>query len=244
MKLLESVALAGNPISATQLQQITQLPLPTCYRALQALTEQEFLEDPGNNKRYVISRRVKRIAAIATTDTDASEKSAPLLLDATNRLGDTVFLSRFKNAGVSIIHVETPSDPAIAHIHPGLGYRPLHACSCSKAIAAFSDSSFQTSVLNGQMKAYTAQTHTDRSMLEREFEAIRKKGYAECVEELEVGVTSVAAPVQIAGHGALFSVGAIGPVRRLKPNYRKKLGNQLIELANEIEQMLRLSAVT
>ncbi|MDX1522845.1 MAG: IclR family transcriptional regulator C-terminal domain-containing protein, partial [Anaerolineae bacterium] len=97
--------------------------------------------------------------------------------------GEAVFLSRFRNKNVEIIHVEIPGDPRRAYIHPGLGLRPLHACSCSKAIAAFAETAFQEDILNGPMKAYTQHTKVTKDVLRQEFSDIRSRGYAECVEE-------------------------------------------------------------
>ena len=90
----------------------------------------------------------------------------------------------------------------------------MHACSCSKAIAAFADQEFQSEILSSPLRAYTEQTKTLPGEIEREFAAIRDRGYAECVEEIEVGVSSVAAPIRIGNLGVPFSVGATGPIRR------------------------------
>ncbi|OED42144.1 IclR family transcriptional regulator [Chromatiales bacterium (ex Bugula neritina AB1)] len=232
--VLEAIAIAGRPLAAGDLHEMTRLPLPTCYRLLQLLREQRLIEDPGANNRYVIGERLVRIAFLAKTDADVCAVTAPILKKATGQFGEAVFLSRFREKGVSIIHVETPPDPSVSYIHPGLGYRPMHACSCSKAIAAFADDTFRELILNGPMKAYTSQTYTSRTELEKDFAQIQKRGYAECVEEIETGVSSVAAPVNDDNIGAVFSVGAIGPIRRFTATHRRALGESLIEVAAEI----------
>jgi len=84
------------------------------------------------------------------------------------------------------------------------------------------------------MKAYTPKTRTDPNTLLDEFENIRKRGYAECVEEIEIGVASVAAPVRLAEVCPLFSIGTIGPVRRFNQRHRKSLGKKLGLIANEV----------
>ncbi len=241
ISVLEAIAIAGRPLAANELQEMTGLPLPTCYRLLQLLKEQRLLEDPDSNNRYVIGERLVRIAFLAKTDADVCAVTAPVLKEATREFGEAVFLSRFRKNGVSIIHVETPADPSISYIHPGLGYRPMHACSCSKVIAAFADDAFRELILNGPMKAYTDQTHTVRHDLEKEFSTIVKNGFAECVEEIEIGVSSVAAPVHIESAGAVFSVGAIGPIRRFTAKHRRALGKNLIDVAGTISASINFS---
>lgn len=234
ISVLETIASAGRPIAAAELQKITSMPLPTCYRLLKMLADQGLLEDQHANKRYVIGERLRRIVFLASTDLQLSDITQPVLKAAASEWGESVFLSRFREKGVSIIDVQIPADPTISYIHPGLGVRPAHACSCAKAIVAFADSDLREHILSGPMKSYTEQTQTDRQALNTEFAHIRKSGYAECVEEIEIGVSSVAAPVLIDQLGAVFSVGAIGPIRRFNARYRKSIGHKLIDLASDI----------
>ena len=114
----------------------------------------------------------------------------------------------------------------------------MHACSCAKAIAAFADEKFRDLIVSGPMKLYTNHTRTTPDELRKEYREIRKRGFAECVEEIETGVSSVAAPVDIKNIGALFSVGAIGPIRRFHPKHRKLLGEKLIRVAKDVASMI------
>ena len=194
ISVLETVAVAGRPVSASELQQATGLPRPTCYRLLQTLADHRLLDDPADNSRYLVGERLIRIALLGQADVDVRHAATPTMKDAAIDFGEAVFLSRFRNKGVEIIHVETPADPTRDYIHPGLGYRPMHACSCSKAIAAFAEEDFREDILNGPLKAYTEHTKITRDELRQEFTDILARGYAECVEEIEIGVSSVAAP--------------------------------------------------
>lgn len=241
VSVLEAIALAGRPLTANEVHEMTDLPVPTCYRLLAMLKDQQLLDNIDASNRYVIGQRLVRIALLAKTDADVCKITAPVLQNATHEFGEAVFLSRFRAKGVSIIHVETPADPAVSYMHPGLGYRPMHACSCSKVIAAFADDAFRETILDGPMKAYTKQTHTTRADLQAEFAKIQKNGYAECVEEIEVGVSSVAAPVYLDNVGAVFSIGAIGPIRRFTPEHRKQLGQKLTILSSEVSTSIQLS---
>jgi DNA-binding IclR family transcriptional regulator len=74
--------------------------------------------------------------------------------------------------------------------------------------------------------------------LETEFQTIRKQGFAECVEEIERGMCSVAAPLAPEGQGATMSIGATGSVRVFSPDFRKRLGPQITEIARDISMRL------
>ncbi len=240
--VLESVAVAGKAVSASEVQRTTGIPRPTCYRLLQALAEHRLLDTPEEAQRYLIGARLKRIALIGHSDKDVCKTAAPILAEAAIEFGEAVFLSRSRENSVEITHVETPEDAARSFIHPGLGSRPLHACSCSKVIAAFADDKFQTQMLALPLRAYTEKTKTQASDVKQELANIRERGYAECVEEIEVGVSSVAAPVRIGNLGVPFSVGATGPIRRFSKNHREKIGFALIDIADQISSSLQVNA--
>lgn len=239
--VLETVAIAGRAVSPADVQRATGLPRPTCYRLLQTLAEHRLLDEPEGPSRYLIGERLKRIAMLGQSDVDVCQAAAPALRETAIEFGEAVFLSRFRDRAVEIIHVETPVDAARSFIHPGLGDRPMHACSCSKAIAAFAGEEFQSEILSSPLRAYTEQTKTLPGEVEKEFVSIRKLGYAECVEEIEVGVSSVAAPIRIGKLGVPFSVGATGPVRRFTSRHREKIGAELIVVAEQIAANLQLA---
>jgi DNA-binding IclR family transcriptional regulator len=205
------------------------------------LAEHRLLDEPEGGSRYLIGDRLKRIALLGQSDVDVCQAAAPTLRQTAIEFGEAVFLSRFRGGAVEIIHVETPVDTSRSFIHPGLGNRPMHACSCSKAIAAFADQEFLNEILSSPMRAYTEQTKTLPDEIEHEFGDIRERGYAECVEEIEVGVSSVAAPVRIGNLGVPFSVGATGPIRRFTGRQREKIGIKLIEVAGRIAANLQLA---
>lgn len=243
ISILEIVAIAGRGLSAAEVQKATGLPRPTCYRLLQTLANHRLIDDPDGTAHYVIAERLIRIALLGQSDIDVRRACAPALQAAAAKFGDTVFLARFRNRQVEIIHVETPDDPARGFIHPGLGARPMHACSCSKAIAAFAEESFQEEILNGTLSVYTKYTKSTKTRLKAEFTKIVQQGYAECDQEIDMGVSSVAAPVLIGHIGASFSIGTVGPVRRLKAANRKEIGKELIRIAAKISAAIQLCNV-
>ena len=239
MTVLEAVAIAGRAVTAPEVQQATGLPRPTCYRLLQTMAEQRILDEPQSG-RYLVGERLIRLSLLGQSDVDVSLASAPAMRDAADQFGEAVFLSRYRNKGVEIIHVETPRDATRSFVHPGLGYRPMHACSCSKVIAAYAEEAFREEILSGQMRRYTPHTKRDPDALRAEFATIRQTGYAECVEEIEVGVSSVAAPIRIGNIGATFSVGTTGPVRRFTSARRAEIGKDLCALAGKISMALQM----
>lgn len=212
----------------------SDLPKPSAYRLVHDLTQAGFL-DPVAKGEYSIGGRLKRMTETEQSDQILLETIAPTLVQAAEAHGAAFFLSRLRGNAVEIIHVETP-DTGVSFLHPGLGRRPLHACSCSKAVAAFSPAVAET--IAGRLKAYTEFTHTNRADVTAEFELIRRRGYAECVEEIERGMCSVAAPLAPKWQTPSMSIGATGSLRVFTPSFRKKIGGELIVMATELSDRL------
>ena len=241
--LLELIAVAGRPISPAELLKATGLPKPTCYRLIQTLQDHRLVVSPDNTGKVEIGERLIRLALLGKADVDVRKASAPLLKAAAIEFNETVFLARFRNSKVEIIHVETPVDPARAFIHPGLGERPMHACSCSKAIAAFAEPEFQECIVSKNLRQYTDHTKTSQEDVYAEFQKIAERGFADCDQEIDMGIASVAAPVSIGNIGAIFSIGAVGPIRRFGQAYRNKIGVKLIELSTRVSGAIQLCNV-
>ncbi|MCH2078418.1 MAG: IclR family transcriptional regulator [Rhodobacteraceae bacterium] len=210
----------------------SDLPKPTAYRLVQDLVAVGLLE-PVARGVFSIGLRLKQITHSEQSDRALLKIIGPALRQAADKYGAAFFLSRLRGKSVEIIHVEAP-DTGVSYLHPGLGKRPLHACSCSKAVAAYAPDLFLTSEIEGRLRAYTEYTLTSVEDLEAEFETIRQRGFAECVEEIERGMCSVAAPLAPEGPGATLSIGATGSVRVLTPAFREKLGPEITQMAREM----------
>jgi IclR family transcriptional regulator, acetate operon repressor len=242
MMVLEYVAAADRPVSATELHKLTEIPKPTCYRALQKLAENGFIEDLEATGRYSIGRRLRAAVMQGHSNLDVCEATRPFLKEAAGEYDEAVFLSRIRNNGVEIIHVEAPANSRSGFIHPGLGFRPIHACSCSKAILAFAGSDLLTAAMKTPMKQYTDKTFTEIDQLKRDIEEVKVRGYAECLEEIQTGVSSVAVPIFMANVGTIFSIGCIGPVSKFNATRRAEIGASLLGLVGRISLAIQMHA--
>ncbi|MFZ9073931.1 MAG: helix-turn-helix domain-containing protein, partial [Paracoccaceae bacterium] len=128
--ILEVVGQKGEA-TVTEICAHSDLPKPSAYRLVQDLVGVGLLE-PVARGTFSIGSRLKRITQSDNHDRVLLDVIAPELKQAATHYGAAFFLSRLRGKSVEIIHVETP-DTGVSYLHPGLGKRPLHACSCSKA---------------------------------------------------------------------------------------------------------------
>lgn len=226
-QVLEAVVSAGGPVSAADLSRLTGLPRPTSYRLVAALSEHGLLDSVDGESRYRLGARLIRMALLGKTDEDLGRSSTAVLKQLACKTGESAFLARFRDASIDLIHVEVPANGSQGFVHPGYGARPVHACSSAKAIAAYATDEMRDQLLSDVAERYTDATLTKREDIFEELELTRQRGYALCAEEIDEGVVSIAVPVSIEPVGVMFSLGVVGPARRMTESRLAELAETL-----------------
>jgi IclR family transcriptional regulator, acetate operon repressor len=110
---------------------------------------------------------------------------------------------------------------------------PDHCSAAGKVFLAFGASSLPP----GDLERRTPHTITDRPLLERDLDAVRRQGFATIVDELELGLAAVAAPVRDAD-GVVAALSVAGPTARLGKARLALLGRVAIEQAHAVSVQL------
>lgn len=110
----------------------------------------------------------------------------------------------------------------------------LHTTAAGKVFMAFGT----TGIPEGELAALTPATITSRERLTAELETVRDRGYATLVDELETGLSAVAAPVRESGGSVVAVLCASGATLRLVPQRLELLGRVAVEQADEVSARL------
>ena len=110
---------------------------------------------------------------------------------------------------------------------------PDHASAAGKVFLAYG-----VSAIAPRLPRLTERTMVDRATLESDLEAVRARGYATLVDELEPGLSVVAAPVFDAGGGVVAALAVSGPTARLPAHRLALLGRVAIEQAHAVSERL------
>jgi IclR family transcriptional regulator, acetate operon repressor len=110
----------------------------------------------------------------------------------------------------------------------------LHCTASGKVFLAFGVAELP----DGELETLTPATITERAKLERELEAIRDQGYGAIVDELEPGLSAVAAPVRDRGGTVIAALTASGASLRLAPQRLRLLGRVTLEQAHALSTRL------
>jgi DNA-binding IclR family transcriptional regulator len=110
---------------------------------------------------------------------------------------------------------------------------PLHATSTGKALVAFDEQ--VRARLADELPALTPSTIVRRSDLEKQLTAIRHRGFAESVDELEDGFSGVGTVIRGGLGEVLGTLSICGPTQRMGDTRRARLGETLRNAAAQLQ---------
>jgi IclR family acetate operon transcriptional repressor len=230
VQVLEHVASLSSSDGMKQIHKQIDIPRSTLHRTLRTLEKVGFIATQDNG-HLTIGDKLVRIALAGGSPSSVQSALHNSLERTATELGETVFLARMKHGQVEIVASAYPANPSHTYVNIIDGPRPAHACSSAKAILAFMPEDMVTTATECELTRYTKRTQTDPTELQKEFRIIRMNGYAECREEIEIGVSSIAVPLFLSNGEVIASVGVAGLTENLKRHDPHKLAESLRHVA-------------
>lgn len=173
-----------------------------------------------------------RLGALALSSVDVREAAREPLERLARETGETVNLAvREGDQALNVDQVQTAYFVG-ATDWTGRG-APLHATANGKVLLAFG-----RGPLPDELPALTIHTITDRPELLAALEAVRGRGYATALGELELGLHAVAAPVFDSVGNCVAAVSVSGPSYRLTRERLEKAAERCVAAADEISKRL------
>ncbi len=196
-------------LTISQLSQRTGIPRAAVRRCLYTLAQLGYV-NADENKEFSLSPRILSLGHAYLSSTPLSSAAQPLLDRVSDSLHESSSIALLE--GDEILYVARSStNRRIMSVDLGIGTRlPAYCTSMGRVLLAFLPPAEQDAYLSRvRLVRYTPRTITAPDKLRREFETIRRAGFAIVDQELEVGLRSIAVPVR--GHaGAVVAAMNIG----------------------------------
>ena len=211
--ILRALAVQREGATATELARASGLPVPTVRRLVATLADAGLAERVPGGARWVLGHELIRLGRAADPHVATIGRARPFLEQLADASGETTILGASRLPyGVDVIcQVDAPRMVGIAS-WMGRAFG-LHASAGARlAFASVADEDVRAILGPGPFFAYTPSTITDLEGFLAEIRAVRETRVAVSVDELELGLTTVAVPIGDAGP---FAVGISGPTFRL-----------------------------
>ena len=210
----------------------------TAFRLLGALEARGLVEQAEDRGKYRLSFGLVRLAGGVAARLDLTQQSRPVCRRLADEIGETVNLAVARSHYA--VNLDQVRGPSAVTAHNWVGQlTPLHATSSGKVLLAHMDERQRDELLGvAGLERYTPGTITSAEELRAELDEARQRGYAVTVEEFEIGLNAIAAPIRSHDGEVIAAVSASGPAYRFSEKRMHELAPILIAGADDISRRM------
>lgn len=222
-------------MTVTELSTELSVHKSTAFRLLSTLESRGLIDQNGSRGSYQLGFGVVQLAAGAIRKLDLAVISRKTCETLAHEVGETVDISVLDEG--MVLTIDQVEGPAAMTTFNWIGQRsPLHATSAGKVFLAHMSPAARDEALSGTLERFTEQTVTNRKALARQLAEVPERGYGVTLEELEVGLAAVAAPVRDLDGQVVAAVSISGPNFRINPDTIEQFAEQAIDAATDISR--------
>jgi DNA-binding IclR family transcriptional regulator len=215
IRILLRLGQDGPEMGITQLATALRLNKTTVYRLLSAMEKFELIEKNPESKRYRLGLKLHELGCRAMESRTLRGEAHRFLMELSRRSNESVSLAVPGAGGVACLDRVDSLNSIITARTPIGGRFPAHCTAAGKAVLAYLPDAEATAILvRSGLRRFTSATLTRLAEVKENFELIRQRGYALDHEELERGLSGVAAPVFSRENHLVAAVGIAGPSGR------------------------------
>jgi DNA-binding IclR family transcriptional regulator len=220
-----------------ELAECAHLSKSTALRLLATLEADRFIEHDSATGLYRLGIVCIELGMTALEHMGLRNAALSRLGILRDETQETVSLTVMEGGEVMYVDVLESPQPVKIVAKPGRRL-PSHCTATGKVFLAFSTPEEIEEVLSRDLKCYTPNTVCDPALLREEFRLIRERGFSVSMEQFELGIAAVAAPVWNKNGELAAAVGLPGPSYRISNERALELGAAVRATANAISRQL------
>ena len=232
-ELLVRVLESEQPVALSDLASASGIPKSTASRLVSALERQGLVEQDGERGRLRPGPAILRVAERSMVQRSVVALAGPALDALSEASGETINLAVPARTGVE--HVAQVESVHFLGAGQWIGRLvDYHCTAVGKVFMAFGRATMPAR----ELTALTPVTITDPAQLRAQLEVVRHEHFATAVDELEVGLAAIAAPVRGAAGEVIAALSISGPTTRMTPARIAELKPTLIGEADQLSRRL------
>jgi IclR family transcriptional regulator, acetate operon repressor len=209
-QLLTLVLDSDEPLGVGDLALAAELPKSTASRLVSSLERHGLVRRNGTRGKVQAGPAILRFAHRGVVDRNLVELARAPLDGLAERSGETVNLAVAGAAGVE--HLTQVDSIHFLGTGQWVGRTvDYHTTAVGKVLVAYGAAELPA----GRLRRLAPATIVDRAVLEAEFERIREDAFATAIDELEPGLTALAAPVHGPTGDVIAALAISGPTLRI-----------------------------
>jgi DNA-binding IclR family transcriptional regulator len=217
LRILFFLAQNGSDLGVTQLATSLSLDKATVHRLLGAMQKFDLIEKNSESGRYRLGLKLHELGVCALESRTLRNEAHRFLLDLARESHETISLAVPGNSGIVCLdRVDSPH--TVISVRTPVGARfPAHCTAVAKAVLAYLPDKEVDAVLAGCcLTRFTPFTMTRADEVKANLRLTVQRGYALDTQELEEGLSGVAAPIRGRDGQVIAAVGIAGPTTRFR----------------------------
>jgi IclR family pca regulon transcriptional regulator len=194
LRVIEAFEETRQRLSIAEAAKLTGLDRATVRRSLLTLAELGYADYDG--KFFALTPKILRLGHAYLSATPLPALIQPHLDQLSEKAGQSASASVLE--GTEIVYIARASQRRVMSINLTPGSRlPAYCASMGRVLlASLSESEARAILEKTELKQNTPTTRTDPEELIAEFRRVRAQGYAIIDQELEIGLCSIAVPIE------------------------------------------------
>jgi DNA-binding IclR family transcriptional regulator len=227
------VLAAHGPAGVTEIAEELGVHKSTVFRLLATLESRGLVEQDSDRGKYRVGYTVVQLAAGATKMHDLSLLSRPVCHELATAVGETVNVAI--HDGLAVISIDQVIGGAVITSVDWVGKRtPMHATAAGKLFLAHMSPDRVEEIFARGLEKFTPRTVVDLVSLNEQLALARKQDYAATLEEHEIGLGAVAAPIRSLDGQVVAALTVSGPTFRVNKDTIPELAEHVIAAGAKI----------
>ncbi len=206
-------------LGITEIGRRLELYKSTVHRTLTALENKGFIQQNPENGKYWLGMKIYALGMVVGEKMSLKNLLKPYATELSQKFNEAVnvsILDKNSNDYPKTILILKEEGSTRLQVSPSIGSSSESHCSAvGKCLLAFSPKEVLQNLEDKEFPIYTKNTLGNWESLSQQLEDIRINGYAIDNEELEIGLTCIAAPIFDQDNKAIAAISLSGPTSRI-----------------------------
>lgn len=210
----------------------------TVHSLISTLEKLGYVHQDQTNGRYALGLKLFELGQVVHASMDLRTIAMPYLHALADKYQETVHLAILSRD--EVVYIDKVDSPRSIRIISQIGGRnPAHCTAVGKVLlAGLAGDKLERVLRTMNLQRFTPNTVTDPVRLRVHLAKVRELGYAEDREEIETGLTCVAAPLKNYCSEVIAAISLSGPAGRIASDNLSRLTADVVDTARLISAQL------
>ncbi len=238
LDVLEEFKGGADELGVTELSKKLKLHKNNVFRILATLESRGYIEQNKQTENYRLGIKCLELGQTYIKQMGLLKQAKGILEELAEKCGETTYISILRNSDV--IYLDSVEAKTTVRVVSRVGlHLPVYATAAGKALIMFDSEEELKRKLPPDLKKLTPNTIDNLKDLMVELAKSRERGYTTDIEEFEVGVCCVGAPVRDYTGRIVGAISVSGPSSRMTlERIEKELSKYVVDKASELSRRL------